>query len=66
VRFSSAHPPAFDDADALGPTGNGAVVGDNDEGQPTVAPERFERVDNLVTGFLVEISGGLVRQQDRR
>src|SRR5215472_3655009 len=51
------------DADPLRPAGQRAVVGDQHQGQPEVAPQLPEQVDDLVAGALVEVAGRLVGQQ---
>src|SRR5262249_45873227 len=53
-------------ADPLGAAGDGAVVGDQDERQVLLPPQRLEQGDDLVPGVLVQVAGRLVGQQHVR
>ena len=50
-------------ADPLGPAGDGAVVGDEDQREPALAPQGVEQGDDLVPGVLVQVPGRLVGEQ---
>jgi hypothetical protein len=46
--------------------GDRAVVGDEDQGEPALAPQPVEQGDDLVPGVLVEVPGRLVGEQHPR
>ena len=51
------------DPDPLGAAGDRAVVGDQDEGEPGVAPQLLQQAHDVVPGSLVQVAGRLVGQQ---
>lgn len=56
---------AFDQADGVvGLFGDGLVVGDHDDGEAVVAVKFFEEGEDFSAGFLVEVAGGLVSEEE--
>ncbi len=44
--------------------GQGAVMGDQQQGSAFLLFQFEEQLDNLLAGFLIEISGGFIGKQD--
>src|SRR5207249_3438725 len=58
--------PVSDDADAIGVCGRLRVVGDEDDRLAPLHATAPEGVEDLGPGRVVEVAGGLVREEERR
>ena len=58
--------PALHNKCAIRAFGERQTVGDEDHAESCLTPERLQEIDDFIFGVLVEISRGLVRQEEAR